>query len=110
MIYPYPLYKNANHTYEYLVETLVCQENVGDITAIIQSIYPEDGEGILTGDYNKKFSSLFYTDIDSLKSDFGICTIKVEFSSKSETINKVLSNKNISIFPVSTQTAEIEVF
>ncbi|WEM45206.1 hypothetical protein PTW35_19145 (plasmid) [Photobacterium sp. DA100] len=104
------LHKNADHTYEYLLESLTCQYNIDDMTAVVRNIHSRNGEGVLTGDYNKKISTLFDTTLDSLQSEFGTCTVEVDFSSESNSINRVLSSKNISIFSFSTQLAVLKLF
>ncbi|MGR5063797.1 hypothetical protein [Photobacterium sp. DNB22_13_2] len=104
------LNKSANHTYEYISEHLICKYNVDDITALVRSIYSRDGEGLLTDDYQKNIELLFDTTIDNLKTEFSTCSVDVDFVSESKSINKVLSSKNISIFPISTQQAEVELF
>lgn len=102
--------KSANHTYEYISEHLICKYNVDDITALVKSIYSRNGEGMLTGDYHKNLEQLFDITIDSLKTEFSTCSVDVDFVSESETINRVLSSKNISIFPISTQLSKVELF
>ncbi|PSU35646.1 hypothetical protein [Photobacterium lutimaris] len=102
--------KSANHTYEYILESLICKYNVDDITALAKHIDSRDGEGMLTDDYHKNIALLFDTNIDDLKTEFSTCSVEVFFSSKSESINTDLSSKNISIFATSTQIIEVELF
>lgn len=104
------LYKNQNHSYEYTAESLYCTAFNDYAPTNIDSIYSLNGEGVLTGDYQKNINTLFNKNVDNLKSDYSSCFVEVFFSSRSESINKELSSKNISIFTFATQHIEVELF
>ncbi|MFL7009444.1 hypothetical protein [Enterovibrio norvegicus] len=105
------LTREANHTYKYAVESLMCSADAGQtFNSVSSNYYLEDDEGVLTGDYSRSLSDAFNQTSANLQTSYDNCYVDILFYARLQNMNLSESSANIDVFAASQNATRITLF